>query len=817
MDRLLAKSYDRKKHGDSPPDYALLTQHSRDVAAACNALAITVGRTALFNAGLDDEAFENFRLVLRANGWMQDLGKASSHFQEMVTDAPQIKQLVRHETISGMLMWLEPRLREWLAPLPELLFTTSVWGAIGHHRKFDERTTPENSLPLTVKVSHEDFATILSEMSADLGLGEPPRIERDLVIAQTRKEICDLPARESIRDLQDEFMECEEWFEDEGKRRMLALVKALGIAADVAASAVAARGQWAKRYSLSNFVTENLNIGLRPEDISLLINKWAWDRSKAGKETRDETTLPPDFVVRDFQNEVGASDSFVTLARAGCGSGKSLAAYMWARNWCARFSQAGRKNFRLFFCLPTTGTTTEHFKDYALESGIDTSLSHSRASVDLKAIAETAAQEEAPEGITDATEAARAAINAERDKIESLALWSTPLVVSTADTVLGLMSNARRSIYSLPAIMSGAVVFDEIHAFDEQMFGHLLVFLKNFPRLPVLLMTASLPEERRRAIEAVRPDLAVVCGPEEFEELERYQISDSPTEEDVWRAIAECVKSGGKILWVRNRVEWANQTYVACRDQFANTATDVYHSRFRYKDRSIRHRRVIDNFKRDHAAAILVTTQVAEMSLDLSADLLVTDIAPIPSLIQRMGRLNRRATPDDAPQDRPPKPALVCALPHGDLNVELPYEKGDLERASRWIRALLRQNKAISQQDLSEAFSALSEARDYDIDAAEERACFFSGLWRTRPGMTRGEGYTVSVILEADLKGCDDLDNRGEPTRDWLRQHEVSIPFKEAVLKWERVGTVRVAPSDAVFYDFDEKTKEGTGARWRTS
>jgi len=163
----------------------------------------------------------------------------------------------------------------------------------------------------------------------------------------------------------------------------------------------------------------------------------------------------------------------------------------------------------LFFCLPTTGTTTEHFKDYALESGIDASLTHSRARVDLKAIAETAPQEEARADDADAAESARAALNAERDKIESLALWSTPLVVSTADTVLGLMSNARRSIYSLPAIMSGAIVFDEIHAFDDQMFGHLLVFLKNFPRLPVLLMTASLPEERRRA-EAEQP--ALTCS-----------------------------------------------------------------------------------------------------------------------------------------------------------------------------------------------------------------------------------------------------------------------------------------------------------------
>ena len=209
---------------------------------------------------------------------------------------------------------------------------------------------------------------------------------------------------------------------------------------------------------------------------------------------RDETSLPPDFAVRDFQHDVADSDSFLTLARAGCGSGKSLAAYMWARNWCVRFDRGGRTNFRLFFCLPMTGTTTEHFKDYALESGIDASLTHSRAHVDLKAIAETAPQEEAARTMPmqPNPHARRLMQNATRSNRWHYGArhWWDP----QAEMALGLMSNARRSIYSLPSIMSGTIVFDEIHAFDDQMFGHLLVFLKNFPRLPVLLMTASLPE-----------------------------------------------------------------------------------------------------------------------------------------------------------------------------------------------------------------------------------------------------------------------------------------------------------------------------------
>src|SRR5262249_15340222 len=358
---------------------------------------------------------------------------------------------------------------------------------------------------------------------------------------------------------------------NENERRMLALVKGFGIAADVAASAIAARGQWSNNYSLTKFVEESLSIGLSANDLSMLISNWAWARSSEERSDGDDTSLPPDFIFRDFQNDVAASESYLPLAQAGCGSGKSLAAYLWARGWREKFAAEGQSNFRLFFCLPTTGTTTEHFKDYALESGLDAkliSLTHSRSSVDLKSIAETAPQEEASDSESDPAKQAQAALNAERDTIESLALGSTPLVVTTSDTILGLMSNARRAVYSLPAIVNSAIVFDEIHAFDDQMFGHLLVFLKNFPRLPVLLMTASLPEERKRAIERVRPDLNPIPGPPEFELLERYLIDDSIADNDMWQAVGERLRNNEKVLWVRNRVEWANETYRECCYRF---------------------------------------------------------------------------------------------------------------------------------------------------------------------------------------------------------------------------------------------------------
>ena len=341
MKHLLAKSYDHKTYPSTPPAYALLTQHTRDVVAACDALAQAVGYIALANAELDKSDFERFRLALLANGWTQDLGKASSHYQEMVSHVPEIQQLLRHETISALLVWQDARFRQWLTPLSNVL-TLSVWGAAGHHRKFDFRTVPKQSPVLTVHIKHEDFAIILKEMGEHLGLDVPPQFEADLTIAYDKRESCDIAAVESLRDLFDEFEDCEVQFASSHERRLLALVKGFGIAADVAASAIAARKQSASDYSLAKFIADSVtSVGLQTSDLTKLISRWAWERSKVEYSSRSDDSLPPDFIVRDFQNQVAQSTSHLTLAQAGCGSGKSLAAYMWARAWCARLTAQG--------------------------------------------------------------------------------------------------------------------------------------------------------------------------------------------------------------------------------------------------------------------------------------------------------------------------------------------------------------------------------------------------------------------------------------------------------------------------------------------
>ena len=99
------------------------------------------------------------------------------------------------------------------------------------------------------------------------------------------------------------------------------------------------------------------------------------------------------------------------------------------------------------------------------------------------------------------------------------------------------------------------------------------------------------------------------------------------------------------MLWVCNTVGDAVEAAQAARS-WAGVEPIIYHSRFRYRDRVNRQKELIRRFKSD-GPVLAITTQVCEMSLDISANLLVTAECPLPSLVQRLGRRNRYATGDD--------------------------------------------------------------------------------------------------------------------------------------------------------------------------
>jgi hypothetical protein len=140
--------------------------------------------------------------------------------------------------------------------------------------------------------------------------------------------------------------------------------------------------------------------------------------------------------------------------------------------------------------------------------------------------------------------------------------------------------------------------------------------------------------------------------------------------------VRQTLARDGKVLWVCNTVD----RVMEAAGRLADVTPLAYHSRFRYRDRVERHKAVMDAF-RGGGPALAICSQVAEMSLDLSASLLVTDLPPVPALIQRLGRLNRRAVRDDA------WPFVVIEPRKGDgTPAVLPYTAAELAGARRWLQ-----------------------------------------------------------------------------------------------------------------------------------
>ncbi|HLE62163.1 MAG TPA: type I-MYXAN CRISPR-associated protein Cas6/Cmx6, partial [Pyrinomonadaceae bacterium] len=403
---LLAKSYPGYAAASNPPSYALLLPHLRAVERAGESIVQSAGDLILEQLALPNNPWHSrLERAVRVASLCHDLGKANDGFQKMIRrQLEPIRQPARHELLSALLLadknnpvreWAIAMLEQEDAQSTELLISCVIGAVGGHHVKLDEEWRKAAlalrggcGRTLDVLLDHSDLKPLLGEVACD-------RMSLSLIDGeQTFLGHQHLPFNLASNRWRHELMSNPEWW------RFAAAVKALVAAADVAGSAMLPeRGRvvirdWV-RQTLSNRVTSPLMQGVVNE------------RLNGAKP-------------RPFQEVIGASTSRVTLVEAGCGSGKTAAAYMWA----ARHAD-GKK---LFFCYPTTGTATEGFLGYVHEAEVEARLIHSRSIVDLEGIAQVIDDDK----------------NDHLLRIESLNAWSPQTVICTADTVLALVRNNRR-------------------------------------------------------------------------------------------------------------------------------------------------------------------------------------------------------------------------------------------------------------------------------------------------------------------------------------------------------------------------------------
>lgn len=712
-----------------------LLQHTLDVLEAFRALFGDEGRPTLlakqwlrfFRITESDAAafFQNARIAVV----LHDLGKSNEHFQAAVRRRGG--QTIRHELLAGWLLSRKP-LRRALEAVDNVDFQIVRASVMGHHLKLERGIAEKADCEKpSVALFPDGIQEILDLLTKTVRC---PSVPEDAI-----------PKLIKVKGEEEQFFEIEQDLEnafDDRRTRLLRAARSALILADAAGSGLAREAGKSVFIPLADWIADAF------DDEKVLTDEKIEEKIVAPRCRQIEAKLGEPFVFSDFQLEAaGLPDRALLLA--SCGSGKTLAAWKWGMGVASR-----RAIRRFIFLYPTRATATEGFKDYvAWAPETDGALLHGTSKYELQDMFDN------PDSRYDKDFLAN-------DRLFAVGFWQKRIFSATVDQFLAFMGHDYRSTCLLPLLAESAVVFDEVHSFDARLFSALLGFLREFD-VPALCMTASLPPARIKQLEKEGGLEVFPKDPERYADLWkkssalRYTVRIATRDEAV-HEVAEEWRKGGKILWVVNTVKRCQEAAEELAVMLPEARIICYHSRFRLKDRQAAHKELIAAFRED-GPMIAVTTQVCEMSLDLSASLLVSEFAPLTALIQRMGRCNRNLEIDGG--------GRVLLYPPESGR---PYSDDDTKNVGDFVNEI--DGQFVSQarlQELLEKYSPSNPEMKKQLAFIQEDGYALA----SDKGIRDIEDHSASAILERDIGEYWRLRNSGCPVDGLL----LPAPFKSTV------------------------------------
>ena len=671
--------------------------------------------------GLPRENMRRFLVNGRVACRLHDLGKGTQPFLEML-QGRRVPQPIRHEHLSGLFLWL-PEVAQWLDSIDHVDRKVVFSAVAGHHLRCKAKDFAQ---PLTAEIKSFRLYTkgieeILQHAGKSFGVSFKPQ---SFPFVHERWTF-DGRGGFDLRKLRDTVLrDLQRFPRSESKKspdlpRMVTAVRAALILADSSGSGLVREHKDIQNWLRAAF-GESLDVDYieakiiipRVQQIEQGKGKFQWGTFQVAAETLGSRAL----------------------LLAPCGSGKTLAAWRWIK---ARLQE--RPAARVIFLYPTRATATEGFRDYvSWAPETDGSLLTGTAAFELDGL--FASPDDERYGKDFSTE----------DRLYALAYWHRRVFSATVDQFLGFMQQVYRSVCLMPLLADSVVVFDEVHSFDRSLFSALKSFLRNF-EVPVLCMTASLPSARRKELE---DECGLDVFPRDFMDfpdlqmaaaMPRYHVTLLEDEEEAMTVAGNALVEGKRVLWVVNTVS-------RCQKLAKALNALCYHSRFKLEDRKNRHKDVIETFKGSKGAVLAVTTQVCEMSLDLDADVLISESAPITAMIQRMGRCNRHAAPgSDKMGD------VFFYVPEN----EMPYSPEDMEGSAAFLSELA--GCEVNQLMLEKLLERLGP----DACEAEKYSAFLeNGPWAAsrEEGLRDSNDFSVTAILNTDIGEYFRLKSEHRPT-----------------------------------------------------
>jgi len=245
-----------------------------------------------------------------------------------------------------------------------------------------------------------------------------------------------------------------------------------------------------------------------------------------------------------------------------------------------------------------------------------------------------------------------------------------PCGVGTLDQALLAVLPAKHQCLRLLGLGRGVLVADEVHAYDPyttRLLERLLTFQAGLGGSAILL-SATLPRRIKQGLATAfcqgagypppcltdKPlPLATRLAADVFEETPLPQtrtlsiaVEMTNDPQRAFDRLAAVHAAGGCAILFCNTVDRAVEAHVRLAAHLPAEDLILFHARFTLCDRLAIEERVLSIFGKDappeaRRGKILVATQVAEQSLDIDGDFVVTELAPMELVIQRAGRGHR--------------------------------------------------------------------------------------------------------------------------------------------------------------------------------
>lgn len=345
----------------------------------------------------------------------------------------------------------------------------------------------------------------------------------------------------------------------------------------------------------------------------------------------------------------------VYILEAETGSGKTEAALYSAYKMLERGFNNG-----VYFALPTKLTSdrihsrVQKFVDKISETRNPVMLSHASAWLNDEAKIINSGGEELAAGGSWFNPSKRTLL--------------APFGVGTVDQALMSVMNVKHYFVRTFGLAGKVVILDEVHSYDiytGTILDKLVEALREMG-CTVIILSATLTKERKKTffnndlpendnypLITSHTDNIIKTLNAKFSAGKNINIEfeyASSLEQTAETAIKKA-NNGECVLWINNTVAAAQNAYKHVEAVKCEGAFDIglLHSRY-----TVNKRREIEKewmgklgqgSEKRPKGCILIATQVVEQSVDIDADFLITELAPIDMLIQRFGRLWRHERP----------------------------------------------------------------------------------------------------------------------------------------------------------------------------